>query len=544
MENFELNELENVEINPVQEGDIINGKIIKIEKDLVYLDIGYKMEGKIDLSEFEREPKVNDSLEVLVLKQDEINGNIILSHKQAEFIKVWNNVNELFNTSPYISGKITEEMDNGYKVDIGIPALLPFSHIKRVNNFEEIKEKQLMFKIIDIKDRTKKVILSRRLYLNEINNKKKKEILETIEEGSVLEGIVKNIKNFGIFVDLCGIDAFIPKSELAWSRNVDPDKIVSINEKVKGSVLSFDKNEEKILLSLKKLQSNPWNTIDKKFQEGMIAKGTIVKIINSGVFVELEPGIEGYISKENLTWAKYIKTPFEVVKKNDIVEFKISSIDKLNKKITLDLKHVLPNPWDEISTKYFVGQKLTVKIKHLVKEGTYVEIEENVEGYIDLRDVSWVKNYRSARDAFKRGDTISAVIIDMDSEKQLIKLSPKQLLINPWQIVEEKMNTRTIVTANIIKIIERGAIVKLEDDLKGFIPISHFDTYPVKEPAVYFKKNDKVKCLIIDIDENKKTAICSPKAYKKSIEKKEMEQYIKTQPTETAKLGDLINISK
>ena len=542
MEDFDLNELENAEITPVQEGDMLIGKVIKIDKDMVYVDIGYKMEGKIDFSEFDKDPNINDELEVLVLKQDEINGDIIVSHKQARFMRNWNNIIELLDTSPYISGRIVEKMDNGYEVDIGIPSLLPFSHMKRVNDFNKIKDKQLMFKILNINEREKKIVLSRRLYLDEANEKRKKEILDTIEEGTILEGIVKNIKKFGVFVDLGGIDALIPRNELSWSRNVDPHKVVSINQQIKGSVLSFNKDEERIVLSLKKLQANPWNTIDEKFQEGMIAKGHIVKIINSGVFVELEPGIEGYISKENLTWAKHIKTPFEIVKNNDLIEFKILSIDKANKKTSLGLKQVLENPWEEISKRYFVGQKLTVKIKYIVRNGAYVEIEENMEGFIDLNDVSWVKRYHSGWDAFKNGDTVSAVIVDIDPEKELVKLSLRQLLVNPWQILKEKMETRTPVTANVVKKIEKGAIVKLDDDLRGFIPVSHFDLYPVKEPGKYFRKNDKVKCLIIDIDENKKNAICSPKAYKRSIAQKDMEQYIQKKSTGTMKLGDLIKI--
>lgn len=540
MENFNLNDLENAEITPIQEGDIVNGRIIKIDKDLVYIDIGYKMEGKIDLSEFDQKPNIDDELEVLVLKQDEINGDIILSHKQAKFIKIWNSILDLYDNSPYISGKIAEKMSNGYEVDIGIPGFLPFSHIKRVDDFNEIKDKQLMFKILEINEKLKKIILSRKLYLNEANAKKKKEILETIEEGTILEGIVKNIKNFGIFVDLGGIDAFIPKNELSWSRNANPNKVVSINQQIKASVLSFSKKDERIVLSLKKLQPNPWNSIDEKFQEGMIAKGHVVKIINPGVFIELEPGIEGYISKENLTWVKHIKTPFDVVKEDDLVEFKILSIDKANKKISLGLKQVLENPWEEISKKYFVGQKLTVKIKYIIKNGTFVEIDENTEGFIDMNDVSWVKRYHIAWDAFKKGDTVSTVIIDIDPEKELIRLSLKQLLVNPWQILKEKMHTKTPVTAAVIKKIEKGAIVKLEDDLKGFIPVTHFDILPVEEPGKYFRINDKVKCLIIDIDENKKTAICSPKVYKKSLAQKDMEQYIQKKSTSTMKLGDLI----
>lgn len=544
MENFNLDEIEKTELNTIQQGDILTGHVIKISKDTIYLDIGYKMEGKIDASEFQAPPKINDEIEVIVIKTNEVDGDIIISHKQAKFIKVWNHLLQTFETSPYISGKIIEKMENGYEVDIGIPALLPFRHINRVDNVEELKDKQLMFKILDIREKNKRIILSRREYLNEINEKKKKEIFETIQEGAVLEGVVKNIKDFGIFIDLGGIDAFIPRTELSWSKNVIPNEIVSVNQQIKGNVIFYSKKEEKITLSLKNLIANPWNDIDKKYQEGMIAKGKIVKIINSGAFVELETGIDGYISKENLTWTKHIKSPFDVVKKNDQIEFKILNIDKINKKISLGLKQVLQNPWDEITKKYFVGQKLTTRVKYIVNNGAYVEIDENIEGYINIDDVSWIKRYQSGKDAFKKGSTVSAVITDIDPNAQLIKLSLKQLLVNPWQILKEKMETKTAVTATVTKTTKSGTFIKLENDMNGFIPYNHYDIHYVKELMTFFKKNEKVTCFIINIDERKKLAICSSKAYKKSIANKEMEQYIKKEDVGTAKLGDFFKLKK
>ncbi|MBU1077144.1 MAG: S1 RNA-binding domain-containing protein [Spirochaetes bacterium] len=544
MDNFNLDELEKSELTPVQKGDIITGKVIKVSKDTIYLDIGYKMEGKIDAVEFNAPPNIGDEVEVLVVSTDEVNGDIFISRKEAQFIKAWTHIQEIFDTSPYITGEITDKLENGYQVDIGLPALLPFSHIRRTDNFDELKNKQLMFKILDIKEKSRKVILSRRLYLNEVSEKKKKEIFESIEEGKVFEGIVKNIKNFGVFIDLGGIDAFIPKTELTWSKNVNPNDVVKIDQQVKGSVISFSKKEGKITLSMKNLMPNPWNTIEEKYQEGMIAKGKVVKIINSGAFIEMEPGIEGYISNENLTWTRHIKSPFDIVKVNDPVEFKILNINKINKKISLGLKQVLPNPWDEISKKYFVGQKLTIKIKHITKTGAFVQIDKDVEGFIDVDDVSWIKKYRDSYDAFKKGATVSAVITDVDIKTQLIKLSLKQLLVNPWQILKEKMDNRTPVTVTVSTITKRGSYVRMEDDLQGFIPYTHYDNEYIEDLMTYFKKNDKVTCVIVSIDDKKKLAICSAKVYKKTTADKEMEQYIKKEPIGTAKLGDFFNLKK
>lgn len=544
MENFNLSELEYSNISEINKGDIVKGKIIKISNNTIFIDFGYKMEGKIELSEFQTPPNINDEIEALVIDKNDNSGDLSLSYSQAKFMKAWEIILEIYEDTPYISGTIVEESNNGYVVDIGLPAFLPFSHIKRVNDFEELRNKQLMFKIIDIKEKNKQIIVSRRLYLAEANEKSKKEIFETIEEGKILEGHVKNIIPTGVFVDIGGLDAYIPKTELSWGRNTDPKDVVTINQKIKAIVISFDKTKERITLSLKNMQSNPWNSLDEKFQEGMIAKGKVVKIINSGVFVELEPGIEGYIAKENLTWAKHIKSPDEIIKVNDLVEFKILNLDKINKKISLGLKQILENPWDEISKKYFVGQKVTCKVKYIVKNGCYVEIDDNVEGFIDLHNVSWTKNFQSGFSAFKKGDNISAAIVDINSNSHLIQLSLKQLSVNPWEIINGYINTKTPVEITIEKITPRGTYVKINEEINGLIPVRHYILNDPKDPNPSFKVGEKITSLIIDVDNRNKLAICSPREYRNSMAEQEMQQYLKKDPSEKIKLGDFFNLKK
>ncbi|MDD5066507.1 MAG: S1 RNA-binding domain-containing protein [bacterium] len=563
MENFNMEQLENAKVTSINKGDIVTGKVLKVDSNTVFVDIGYKMEGKIDISEFNSPPRMNDEIEVMVIEKDEYIGELLLSYKQAKFMKAWKNILEIYNDTKYISGIIERKLNNGYEVDIGIIAFLPFSQIRHTENFEDLREKQLMFKIIDIKQKFNKVILSRRQYVEEVNEKNRKETLEKIEEGQIIEGVVKNITRFGVFLDINGIDALIPRSELSWSINVDPKDIVAINQKIKAMILNFDKRLGKITLSLKNLQSNPWNTVDEKYQEGMIAKGKVLKIINSGVFIELEPGIEGFIAKENLTWAKHIKSPFEVLTGNDLVEFKILKIDKMNKKIALGLKQILPNPWMEISKKYYVGQKISGKVKFIVKNGAYIEIDENIEGFLDLNDVSWTKKFITGFDAFKKGEVINAVITDISAESQLLKLNLKQLLVNPWEVLNEKITSKMPVDVTVDKVMARGSYIKMENDLNGFIPATHYDYYHSREqyhgkeqyhikeqqhhkeqPPETLHKGDKVKCLIIDIDQRNKLAICSIKEYKRTIAEKEMEKYIKKDSSGGMKLGDMINLNQ
>ncbi len=538
-ENFDMEELENTVVHKVDKGDIIEGVIVQKDKDYAYINMSYKMEGKIPISEFDREPSLGDKVEAQIITKNDISGDIVLSIKEAKFSKAWENIQELYNTTQYISGTVVGETEKGFTVDIGIEAFLPKSQIGRNKTLDDLLDKQLMFKILKINKKTKRVIVSRREYLKEINEKKKTEIFTTIKEGDELEGIIKNIINSGLFVDLGGVDAFIPKSELTWSKSMFRiEDYFKINQKIKGIVISLDKAKEKIALSHKNTLPNPWNNIDEKYQVDMVAKGKVVKILNTGVIIELEPGIDGFIGIENLTWAKHIKNPNEIVHTGDIIEFKITKIDKINKKISLDLKQILENPWNSVEEKYPVGKKLVVQIKRVTNFGAYVEIDKDIEGFIDIRDVSWTKKYKNAKEVFKRGRTITAAIVDIDKERYLIKLSMKQLLVNPWNILQEKLEAKTPVKAKVIKILKTGALSVLDNDIKAFIPMSHYSSKRIDNLEKYLSPGQTVDAIIIDIDENKKRATLSIRGYEKMLEDKEIEQYMKSEDTGTATLGD------
>ncbi|MEM2146412.1 MAG: S1 RNA-binding domain-containing protein [Candidatus Jordarchaeaceae archaeon] len=302
---------------------------------------------------------------------------------------------EIYNGSKYISGKITKRLNNGYEVDIGISAFLPFNQIKRIENFNEVKDKTLMFKIIKLDKQKRKVILSRTQYITETTNRKQEEIFSTVKEGDVLEGVIKNITDFGVFVDLGGVEALVPKKELSYKRIINPSEMFQVNQKIKVSVLSVDREKKKIILSYKNLLPDPWKTIDQNYQIGMITKGKVIDIKDYGVFVELEEGIDGFLSRDDLSWAKHTKKPSEIVSVGSIVEVKILEIDKLNKKIKLGLKQIKENPLEKIESKYQVGQKLNVIVKRIIGTGAYVEIEneKEVEGFIPVHEISWTKKY-------------------------------------------------------------------------------------------------------------------------------------------------------
>jgi len=534
--------LEDAAVREVVKGDIIKGKVVQITDDGVYLDIGAKVEGRIPITEFDYSPKLGDEIEVLVVKNNETQGEIELSKNRAEFIKIWNNIKEIYNDTGYISGRIIKKLSNGYEVDIGIPGFLPFSQIKKVKDIKEIKDKPLMFKILRLDNRRKKVILSRKEYIKETTEKRKQEIFSNIKEGDIIEGIVKNITNFGVFVDLGGVDALIPQKELSWKRFVSPDDVVVVNQKIKGMVMLINKEKERIVLSHKNTLPNPWSNIEERYQIGMIAKGKIVEIKDYGVFVELEEGIDGFINLDNLTWAKHTKKPNEIVSIGDEVNVKILDIDKINKKIKLGLKQVLPNPWDKIGDKYNVGQKVKVKVKKITGTGAYAEIENDkeIEGFIELAEVSWTKKYNHGREAFKKGQPLTAVVLDIDKSRNLLKLGLRQLETNPWHLLKEKVNSNKPVDCVVQKVVSRGAYVLIDKKMEGFIPLSHFAERKIENPKKYLRRGEKLRCLVLEIDEKKKRAILSLKEYRKMKIQEEMSKYIKKEPTEKMKLGDMI----
>jgi len=406
-----------------------------------------------------------------------------------------------------------------------------------------------MFKIINLDNRKKKVILSRKEYIKETTEKKRGEILSTIKEGDIIEGVVKNITNFVVFVDLGGIDALIPKKELSWKRFINPGDIVTINQKIKGIVTAVDKAKGRIVLSHKNILPNPWSNIEEHYQVGMIAKGEVIDIKEYGVVVELQEGIDGFINLENLTWAKHTKKPKEIVSIGDKVDVKILDIDKANKKIKLGLKQIIPNPWDKIQDKYNVGQKVQVKVKRITGAGAYVEIENenDIEGFIELAEVSWTRKYNHGREAFRKGKTLTAVVLDIDKTRNLIKLGLRQLEANPWLILKEKMDSKQPVDCIVQKVVSRGAYVLIDKKMEGFIPVSHFSDKKIENPRKYLRKGKKVKSVILEVDEKKKMAILSLKEYRRLKAQQEMSKYLKKESTEKMRLGDMVrleNLSK
>ena len=545
MNEFDMSDIFNdTYIQEITPGKIIKGKVVQITSDGIYLDVKSKIEGKIKLEEFEVYPQIGDELEVLVLQKDERSGEVLLSKVEADRIKAWKNIVDIYNTSKYISGKIVKKLNNGYEVDIGLPAFLPLNHIKNVKNLEEIKDKLLMFKILKINLKNKKVIVSRNEYLKEVNEKRIEEIFNTYKVGDVIEGIVKNITNFGAFIDIGGVDVLIPKSELSWRRFFKTEEVLKLNEKIKAVIISIDKDKKKILASYKNLLPNPWAEVDKNYQVGMIAKGKVVEVNNYGAFVEFDDGIYGFMSIDNMTWAKHIKTPSELVSLNDIVEVKILEIDKINHKIKLGLKQVFQSPLEKEDSKYKIGSQFEVIIKRIIGTGAYVEIsgDNEIEGFIPIQEVSWTKKFQHGKMAFRKGEKHKAVVINLDKTRNLVIFSLRQLLPNPWNDLKKKMEKKEPIECKIKNITKRGAYVEINNEIEAFLPVSHFAQHKIENYKNYFHKGQKVNCLIIDLNEKSKSIIVSAKEYNKKKAEEEIAKYIKKEPTEKVKLGDIIKI--
>jgi len=536
-------ELEKAEIKEINRGEIITGKVVYIKGDTVYLDIGYKFEGRVPIEEFgENIPRVGDEVEVLVVKKDPLTGEVILSKKEAQAEKAWRNIIEIYN-SPfrYISGKIiAKKNEKGYIVDLGdITGFLPAREIRKIQDIEEVKDKLLMFKIINLNKARRTIILSRRQYQREVNEQKRKQILSSVNEGDIIEGVVKNITRFGVFIDLGGFDALIPKSEIGWSRKLRPEKIFKINEKIKAYVFKVDREEEHIYLSRKRLLPDPWKEIENKYKPGEVYTGTVIELTGRGAWIELEEGVEGYLPVENISFAPHIRSAKEFLKLNEEIKVKLFEIDKHNQQIILSIKDFRKNPWKEINKKYRPGNKVKAPIKVYASDGVYLELEPEIEGFIPLEEVSWIKTFRTPREAFPEKTKVEAVIYEIDKKNNLVKLSIRRLTRNPWQVFEEKMKNKIPVSVKLHKITPKGAHGKV-DGIPAFIPVSHFSERHVDDPLRYFKKGQVIKVMVIEVNPDRKQITVSPREYTKFIAQKELKQYIKEEPTSTFSLQDIL----
>lgn len=487
----------------IEENEIVTGTVVAVTDDDVLVDIGYKSEGTISLGEFSEEESVavGDRVEVYLEKKEDQDGVIVLSKEKADFYRAWDQVRDVHETGGDIEGKIMNRVRGGFIVDIGVKAFLPASQLdlRPVRDFEPYIGGTFRVKIIKVNKRRRNIVLSRKALLLEEREKKKKRLLETIKVGAVLEGEVKNITDFGAFVDLDGMDGLLHITDLSRGRVNHPSEVVSVGEQLRVLVTDFDADTGRVSLSLKELQEDPWETVTERYREGDRVIGKVVSIVDYGAFVELEAGIEGLVHVSEMSWTQRVKHPSKVLSVGDEIGVVILKIDEKNKRISLGLRQTMPNPWDTIDERYPPRTAIRGVVKNITDFGVFVELEEGIDGLIHISDISWTKRVRHPSEFCQKGQTVEAVVLTIDSVNRRISLGVKQLERDPWATVEENYPPDAYVQGDVVRITPYGAIVKLEDDIEGLLHISEIAGRRINRVEDVLDAGDRIKVKVINI---------------------------------------------
>ena len=507
---------------------IIMGKVIAISKGLVTVDVGFKSEGMVSLSEFPESGKnlqVEDEVEVFMEKVEDNDGNVVLSKEKANKIKIWDDLVKNYEADEIIQGTVIAKAKGGVTVDIGLKAFLPGSQIdlRPIRNLEKLIGEKFDMKIIKMNKKRGNIVLSRRILLEEQRKQIRTGTLEKMDEGNLIEGVIKNITEYGVFIDLGGIDGLLHITDMSWGRVNHPSEMFSIGDKVTVVVLKYDKDKERVSLGLKQTSPDPWVDVDSKFPVETKIKGKVVSVTDYGVFVELEKGIEGLVHISEMSWSRHVKHPSKIVAIGDEVEALVLTLDKEKKRISLGMKQIEPNPWDKIEDKYPIGTEVEGTVRNLTDFGAFVELEDGVDGLIHISDLSW-KKIKHPSEVLKKKDKISSAVLSIDKENCRISLGIKQLLPDPWDEIAGNYPIGTEVSGKIIKVTGFGAFAEFGDGLEGLIHVSQLSSKNITAPEEAVKVDDDIKAKVIKVDTNDKKIALSIKAYEENLDLSQIEK--------------------
>ncbi len=505
-------------LQDIEEGEIVRGRVLKIDDKEVTVDVGFKSEGVIPVEEFPdlEGVKVGDEIEVFLEKTENQDGLVVLSKQRADFVKVWDRVKSAADKGELVEGRLVRKIKGGVVVDLyGVEAFLPGSQIalRQVQNVDAIIGQSMEFKIIKLNKRRRNIVVSRRSVLEEHRAKQKSEIIQELAKDQIREGVVKNITDFGAFVDLGGIDGLLHITDMSWGRVSHPSELVSIGEKIKVKVLSFDPEKERISLGMKQLTPYPWEDVDKRYTVGTKVNGRVVSITDYGAFVELEKGIEGLIHISEMSWTRHVRHPSKVVAIADEVETMVLKIDKENEKISLGLKQTEPDPWLTLDERFPIGTRLQGKVRNLTNFGAFVEIEEGIDGLVHISDMSWTRRVSHPSELLKKGDKIDIIVLAIDKDARRISLGLKQVSEDPWPQLAERYLPDMLGKGKVVRLLDRGAIVDLEDGIEGFIPLSQLGIEGLKKPSDSFKPGDELDVKVTRVDAQAHRIILSARAW-------------------------------
>lgn len=504
--------------------EVVKGKVVKITDDDAIIDINAKSEGVISLNEFRYNPDLQegDEVDVFIDKREDEEGQLKLSHRKARVIKAWERVNQAQKDGSIVNGYVKCRTKGGMIVDVfGIEAFLPGSQIdvKPITDYDAYVGKTMEFKVVKINHEFKNVVVSHKALIEADIEEQKKEIIGQLEKGQVLEGVVKNITSYGVFVDLGGVDGLIHITDLSWSRISHPGEILEVDQKLNVVILDFDEDKSRIQLGLKQLSKHPWETLDENLKEGDVVEGEVTVIADYGAFIEIKEGVEGLIHVSEMSWSTHLRSAQDFVNVGDKVEAKILSLDREERKMSLGIKQLTPDPWTDITSKYPVGSKHTGKVRNFTNFGVFVELEEGIDGLIYISDLSWTKKIKHPSEFCEVGDELEVVVLELDVEGRKLSLGHKQTEENPWDKYEKEYAVGTKHTAEISAIVDKGATIQFTEDVQAFVPSKHL----VKQDGQKLKKGEEAEFIIIEFNKEFKRVVASHSA----IHKKEEEQIVK-----------------
>ncbi|HET7291957.1 MAG TPA: 30S ribosomal protein S1 [Vicinamibacteria bacterium] len=551
-EEFEkLLDMYDVSFRNFAEGEVVRGVVLQVSASEVIVDVGYKSEGMIALDEFRDEAgqvsvKPGDVVDVLLEKTEDKEGYIVLSKEKAEKMKVWDDVERAYQERRVVTGRVIERVKGGLAVDIGVRAFLPGSQVdvRPVRNLDALRGQELRMRVIKVNKKRGNIVLSRKAVLEEENAERKRDTLETLEEGKVLVGVVKNITEYGAFVDLGGIDGLLHITDMSWGRVNHPSEVVNVGDEVKVVVLKFDRDSERVSLGYKQLKADPWSTASIRYPVGARVKGKVVSLTDYGAFVELEEGVEGLIHVSEMSWSKKVKHPSKILNVAQEVECVVLGIDQEAHRISLGLKQTESNPWEQLAGKYPVGSRIKGKVRNLTEFGAFVEVEEGIDGLIHISDLSWTKRVKHPSEILKKGDVVEAVVLNIDADNQRLSLGLKQLATDIWDEFFSHHKVGDIVEGKIVRLTNFGAFVELAEGIEGLVHISELDEKRVERPEEQFKPGDAFPMKIIKVGEGERKIGLSIRAVKQDEVARDLQSYREKAGEGTSTLGDVIRAAR
>ncbi len=533
----------------IKEGEITKGTVVAVNKDYVVVDIGYKSEGQVALNEFtaiggQYSVKAGDVIEVLVESRENDAGMVLLSKEKADKMRIWDEISAACERDELVEGVVIGRVKGGLAVDIGVKAFLPGSQVdlRPIRNLDKLIGEKFKFKVIKFNKKRGNIVLSRRALLEKEREELKKGTLEKLREGVVMQGVVKNLTDYGAFIDLGGIDGLLHITDMSWGRVQHPSEMLNVGDEIRVVVLKFDAATERVSLGLKQIQEDPWAVAEERFPVGSRVKGKVVSITDYGAFIELYPGVEGLVHISEMSWTKRVKHPSKIIAQGDQVEALVLDVDSKSKRISLGMKQIEANPWTVLEDKYPIGSVIRGQVKNVTDFGVFVGVEEGIDGLVHISDMSWTKHIKHPGDVFKKGDEVEAVVLNIDVENERFSLGIKQLSQDPWSTLTERLPVGSRVTGKVTKTTDFGAFVEIETGIEGLVHVSEMKDERVEKPSDVVKEGDEVTVKIIDIDPNERKVSLSMKQASRDGDD-DYHEYMKAQRSSakvTAQIGDLM----